>query len=337
MAQGGHSLRCPACSTENPTENQFCGNCGGSLVSTDPAIGRQVDQILKDRLKDRVVVEYDLTEKLTARFGMYLRIAGWVFAPSLFILCCALALIAALGLKTFSDAQSTIRNAAQVAVQEVQGKATNAKTTIETALAEAQKTIAAYEKTITKLSAKMTDANALVASVTQNARENQQKLASLAAARESNPNTTLGQISPSLFAPSPDYNLRLSSPGQTFQFSEHSFKKGQSGEDVELLQRRLQDRECYNGKITGVFDDDTSVAVNRYLSAIKSFSFPPALAPPRCADGERLRDPGPFDLARPDLDVGPVPLQERINHQSAHLQRRLDPRMQLPSSKGVGR
>jgi hypothetical protein len=117
----GAMMECPVCKADNPEGNLFCGKCGAAFSPAIQAVDREVEKLLKEKFKDRGLVEFEVSDKLITRFMLLLKIAAWVFAPALTILGIAIAIIASLGFKTYNEATTTIRNAAAAAVTEVAG------------------------------------------------------------------------------------------------------------------------------------------------------------------------------------------------------------------------
>ena len=116
-------MDCPNCATTNPDDNRYCGTCGTTLDPKAELVTRQVDRILQDRFKERALVEYEVTDQIVTRFGSYLKIAAWVFAPALLLCAIAIATAAFLGFKTYSNATESIQKAANLAVNDVQARA----------------------------------------------------------------------------------------------------------------------------------------------------------------------------------------------------------------------
>jgi peptidoglycan hydrolase-like protein with peptidoglycan-binding domain len=271
-------MQCPNCTAENPTDNQFCSKCGSNLNLGEQAIDRRVERILQECFKDRGLVEYDLSEKLTTRFSTYLKIAGWVFAPAFFFFSMALAMAVYWGFKTSSDAQKTIHDAAEQVVKEIQGKAQSAEKTIEASTQEAQRTINSYgqspalkssiedvKRQAQKASSEVEKANSRVAAVMRSAEENQQKLAKLNEARIASPDTTLGQLNPSFLSPSSPLISPLTGISRPLFLHPFYLNLYSASEDIKKVQTGLKERDCYKGEVTGQFDDET-------LNALKAFN-----------------------------------------------------------------
>jgi hypothetical protein len=276
-------MECPVCKADNPDENLFCGKCGAAFSPAIQAVDREVEKLLKEKFKDRGLVEFEVSDKLVTRFMLLLKIAAWVFAPALTIFGIAIAIIASLGFKTYTEATTTIRNAATAAVTEVNGTAKNAVEGITNSSQQAERVIDTYakspglKKTVEGVEAQAKVADARVAAVLKVAEEYQKKLADLDAVRRSNPETRLGDLNPSVFSQSSSSLLAVNTVIPPALANSRYYVIGSQGEDVKTIQTQLKKRNCYAGPIGGVFDKATEDGVIAYRKA--KASLPPLLNP----------------------------------------------------------
>jgi len=190
-------MNCPACSTSNPADNKFCGKCGSALGVNGEALQRQIETAIKQRLTDRVLVEQELTESLSKKFEFYLSVAKWIFAPSFSVLAIAIGIAVFLGFRTYSDASTQIRTAASAATLDIQTRAKSAEASIESTKTETVKTISSYQnspelkQSLSSLKNKIDDYDIKATSLMKIANDDQGKLSTLSALRNSNPAVTL--------------------------------------------------------------------------------------------------------------------------------------------------
>jgi putative peptidoglycan binding protein len=260
-------MDCPSCKAPNPTGMRFCGQCAAALDPATDLVTQQVKRIIGEQFSERALIEHEVSDHLITRFGSYLKIAAWVFAPAVFLLVVVIGIVGFLGVRTYDNAVNTIQGVADLAAKSVQAKAEKAGASIESAAKITQDAVADYKaKTAGATKQLETSAKAatdLVASVRKGAEENQQKLAELSRAKAANPSLTLGQVDSSLLTPSSLYG------GSTFGSTTfgglssitQTYKVGDTGEKVKLIQNRLSLLNCYKGEATGKFDEATSNAV----------------------------------------------------------------------------
>jgi hypothetical protein len=265
-------MECTVCKADNPEGNLFCGKCGAAFSPAIQAVDREVEKLLKEKFKDRGLVEFEVSDKLVTRFMLLLKIAAWVFAPALGILAIALTIIASMGFKTYTEATTTIRNAAAAAVTEVQGTAKNAVDGITNSSQQAERVIDSFakspglKKTVEGIEARAKLTNDQLVAVQKAATEYQKKLADLDAVRRSSPDTRIGDLSPSVFTSSAALGSAALGLGQVPVVGRY-YILGSQGEDVKTIQNQLKKRNCYDGAASGVFDKATEDGVIAYKKA----------------------------------------------------------------------
>jgi hypothetical protein len=254
-----------------PRAIAFAVNAARRSIPIADLVTQQVSRILAEQFKERGLVEYEVSDHIIAHFGSYLKIAAWVFAPGLAACLISIAIAAFFGFKTYTDASHAIHTAADTAVSEVQGKANKAGQAIAEAGQKAQSSFREYDEKAPKLRGQLDaaerqlkSAQSRISQVMQSATENQQKLSAIKDTRATNPDITLGQLSPSIVTPS--------SLGTFSASLAETYRLGDSGERVKQIQTRLKDRNCYQGEATGVFDQATSDAVIAFKKAKDALS-----------------------------------------------------------------
>ena len=199
-------MDCPSCKAKNLDDMRFCGQCAYPLDPAADLVTRQVNRMLAERFSDRGLIEHEVSDHLITRFGLYLKIAAWVFAPAVTLLIVVIGIVGFLGIRTYDNAVGAIQGAADVATKSVQTKADRAAATIESAAKAAQTSAAEYNtKTATatqQLESRAKRVDARVTDVLASADENQRKLNVISEARRVNPNTTLGEFSSADVTPS---------------------------------------------------------------------------------------------------------------------------------------
>lgn len=71
-------MECPKCKTSNPETNKFCGQCGApfdpSSCAIDDYVCRQIESTLESKIKDRNLVEIEITEIISKKLIDWARI-----------------------------------------------------------------------------------------------------------------------------------------------------------------------------------------------------------------------------------------------------------------------
>lgn len=102
-------LTCSYCRAENPDGNAFCGACGARIHSEEASdIARVVDRAVEEqmaaafdsRLKDQLVVEVEVAERIAERTMKWAKLAGFFIAIPAALLA---GLLAFVGIETYSD------------------------------------------------------------------------------------------------------------------------------------------------------------------------------------------------------------------------------------------
>jgi hypothetical protein len=122
-------MKCPQCSAENSEGKNFCSDCGSSLTpQLIPLVRSQVEELLRERFKDRSIIELEASEAVA---GRVLRWAKLYYAVPIAVL---IAILALLGISDYADFHKTVRRA----TEELKPKLNQAISEADTALAKAQ-------------------------------------------------------------------------------------------------------------------------------------------------------------------------------------------------------
>src|SRR5215469_9852350 len=106
------TVECINCKAQNPTGKNFCGDCGTPLGSASSApyeslLRRQIQEILKEQLKDQKVIEIETSIAIASRVSEWAKLFGIYAGIPLAILILTLAF---LGIKSFTDLSASIEN-----------------------------------------------------------------------------------------------------------------------------------------------------------------------------------------------------------------------------------
>jgi hypothetical protein len=266
-------MQCPICSIDNPIDNRFCGQCGGTLDPKSDLVTQQINRVLEARFKDRALIEYQVTDTLVTRFSSYLKWAALLLTPALFIFGIAVSIAIFLGFKTFNNAADAIKKASTTAVAEVQEKAVVAEQAIATAQEGAKLTNASLDskapqlqRELDRVNRQLKGAAIKIAGIAQSAEENQRKLAQIKDTRTNNPTLPIGELNSTLVTPSfPQASVFTNSGIASIPF--RTYTLGDSGDAVMIIQNRLREAGCYKGQTTGSFDKATADAVIAFKRA----------------------------------------------------------------------
>jgi hypothetical protein len=156
---------CPQCKAENPQNKNFCSDCGSLLTPRlAPFVRTQVEEYVRQNLKERNVVEIETSEAVA---GRVLKWAKLYYAVPVAIL---LAILALFGVSDYSDFHKTVRRA----TDELEPKLSQAITEADAATNKAQEAqarssapIKAIDAATSKMNAQLALAEQLSTKVTQ--------------------------------------------------------------------------------------------------------------------------------------------------------------------------
>jgi hypothetical protein len=111
-------MTCKRCSTENPADARFCAGCGAPLGAEWDAIERVIDERLEQRIRavlksefaDQKALELETTEKIADRTLKWAKTFGFFVGIPVVL---SIALLGAIGLKTWSDVTVARENIAK--------------------------------------------------------------------------------------------------------------------------------------------------------------------------------------------------------------------------------
>jgi len=255
-------MACPICKCDNPIANKFCGNCGAPLDQESERIAHQVDRLLQEKLKDRALVEFEVTEKVIGRLEVWAKLAKWGFGGIAGIFTVLGLLFAFFGIKSYGDAKRSIDDASQSAVEEMkrqttahtQGLSQTASKHKELLNSQYQSISVALDKSsnVPQLQARVRKLETTLAEQETNA----EKLTRLNRVATANPETPIGLLDKTWITPSP------TSVTSSVLFT--PLQPGSTGERVKQLQIRLKELGCYEGDANGTFDMATAQAVTYF-------------------------------------------------------------------------
>jgi hypothetical protein len=104
------TVECVNCKAQNPTGKNFCSDCGtplgfASRAPFEPLLRRQIQEILKEQLKDQKTIELETSIAIASRVSEWAKLFGIYAGIPLAILVLTLAF---LGIKSFTDLSASI-------------------------------------------------------------------------------------------------------------------------------------------------------------------------------------------------------------------------------------
>ena len=130
-------MLCPKCGSANPNDKGFCGVCGAILdTHLTPLVTAIVDIYLKEKLKDRKLVETEIAESVVSRIQNWTKL---VLYPATGLLAMLTVILTVLGFSTFQqikDQRDTVTkeaNAAEAEVKNVSGRLDKARADLDAA------------------------------------------------------------------------------------------------------------------------------------------------------------------------------------------------------------
>jgi hypothetical protein len=261
-------MQCPSCKSDNPEGKPYCGDCGLPIDADAERLRQQITRIISGQFRDRGLVEVEVTDRVLGRLQIFAKVFGFSFA--LFI-----AALAFFGIRSYTDAAGKLNEASGTAIANLQRQASvqekNLRQESDRAVATLQKftTNPELEALVRQAATRTRQYDARVAALEQAAKEDQAKVAQLAELRKHAPSTPIGDLNPRLFQPYS--SIGIPSDGTTpFPSTENLLKNyavGSKGTDVEKIQQRLKTLGCYEGELTGNFDEATAKAVAAFKQA----------------------------------------------------------------------
>jgi hypothetical protein len=151
-------MECPQCASENSDGHSFCSDCGALLTPRLlPVIRTQVEEYIKEHLKDQELVDVKTTEAIAARFVKW---GKWFLIPATILITLLGLTLCLLGFRDFSD----VRKAAQQAItesSEATKNATDAKAKAQDAEMKAAEAIKAIGAATTTMNLQLAKAQKL--------------------------------------------------------------------------------------------------------------------------------------------------------------------------------
>jgi len=156
MADQAHAvslISCPVCTDSNPSINTFCGKCGARIDPQAAVLEGQIEATIKRLLKDRNVVEIEITQGIAARLTEWIKLFAFFAAIPLAFLLGGLAIW---GVTKFADVNEKLQTAKTTA-ESLQNKAT----VVSDQYARLQQDAAKYESISNQLNAVVAKSDAL--------------------------------------------------------------------------------------------------------------------------------------------------------------------------------
>jgi hypothetical protein len=291
------AMTCPRCAAESPTGKAYCADCGSPLDAADEKIRAAVQAAIRDTFKDQRLLPIEIAEKAVERFWFYGKI---VAIPTTVLLI----VLGVLGVSTYRDALRTIQTSGQRVVANLQEQAAkDADKISQTTNAVLAKLNQAESKNLPEQVGRLAEQVSTatrglqtVQQVVQQAAKTgkdlqdtqalalqyQEEVSRLRTSIVASPPlpTAIGTVSgvtipgltglglpsttPALLAPSAGIPRVVIGADAFTDRPPGTLTIGDKGEYVKRAQAKLRELGCYNGDITGTFDEITKEAVVRF-------------------------------------------------------------------------
>jgi F0F1-type ATP synthase membrane subunit b/b' len=102
-------VKCPQCKADNIEGKNFCSDCGSLLTpQLKPLVRAQVEECIKEYVKDQKVVDIETTEAIVERFHRW---AKWFLVPATILLAILGLVFALLGFSDYTAFRKTVQRA----------------------------------------------------------------------------------------------------------------------------------------------------------------------------------------------------------------------------------
>jgi peptidoglycan hydrolase-like protein with peptidoglycan-binding domain len=244
-------MDCPKCKTANPEGKRFCGDCGSSLDAIDEEFRKNVQAVVREQLRDRLMVEIETAD------AVLLRLKTWS-KPFLYAVAVLVAVLGLLGFRSLRDAMDGLRNAQQQALQSLRQQAATESKSLEQ---EAAAMRAKLQKVDDRdLEEKWRQAESQLTKIQAAGKKLKERYESAS--------TELAQVQSGSEDPKVSHRIGMTRrSGDGAGDGPRYVAPGSSGADVQRIQQRLAQLGCYHGEATGNYDGATKSAVERFNQA----------------------------------------------------------------------
>jgi hypothetical protein len=268
-------VKCVRCAAENPDTNKYCGECGALNTTKDGHIRDLATSVFNEQFKkrDQKLLEVETVDavyrgltRAAVPIVALLALAGWV------------------GWGKYDNALGAIESAKVTAIKSLQdqtgteadsirGDAAKERTLLQESARQEAKNLQDEQSNFKKQYVqKSATAEAELEQYRAKLKTKEAELAQVyrqgTALRAQYDDTVSGLTSMGMGGASlPGINLSATQPailGDSALQPQPVYSLNSSGPEVEKIQERLKQLNCYSGEISGHYDEDTKQAVERF-------------------------------------------------------------------------
>lgn len=278
-------IKCASCNQDNPENNHFCGQCGAQLDPQGERLRAQIAALLESKYKDQNLVGIAVADKIEERLWARGKVVG--LAVTIFI-----AALALFGYQSVESAKKQISQSVENAKDSLDGAVSSAKTSVieeaskskteiqvqsDSIVHELQGEVRPTDRAVQNINTRAKEANVGLVQVEQVIKDYNQRISEVNVIRDTAPTTPIGNIPSGLLQPIKTLPSQIITTvdipglltGSSLRATVLPYTKGDSRPAVSLIQTRLAQLKCYDGQISGSFDEATADAVTRFLQLNK--------------------------------------------------------------------
>ncbi len=258
-------MECPICQASNSAAQSYCGACGSPLNATSERLRQQVVEIVKGNFSDQKLAVFEIADQVEKRIQK--RSTRGTLALTLVV-----ALLAAYGIKSISDARAKLDSTAQAAskslddASKLDGDLLDKKT--GTMIGEIQKHAEIAETNLRQINVREKGTDRQLKIAETRAKEYSSRLEVINQLREQSPSTPVGSLQSSLFTPVMPTGVVVT-PILEGPLLGETYGVGTTGSKISHLQARLVELGCLKNAQADTLDAATQAAVIEFKRATK--------------------------------------------------------------------